>query len=121
MEYKDLEVWKKAKQLFSSVYQITKQINEYNDRFITQQILRSCLSISSNIAEATGRQYKKDSLQFLNIARGSLYETESIIEILLENKLIEKEQYDQLMLIIIDLRKLLNGTIRYFKSDKLIK
>ncbi len=112
-------MWKKAKLLFNAVYQISKQCNDPSDKFIMQQILRSGLSIPSNIVEAYGRQYKKDSLQFLAISRGSLYETESIVEILFENKFIDCDQYETIMLNITDLKKLLHGTIRYFKSEKL--
>lgn len=114
-------MWKKVKLLYNAVYQISKQCNDPDDRFIMQQILRASLSIPSNIAEAYGRQYKKDSLQFLSISRGSLYKTESIIGIIFENKWIDQGQYEKIIMDITGLKKLLHGTVRYFKSDQLNK
>jgi four helix bundle protein len=48
---------------------------------LISQIRRSSVSIPSNIAEGYGRNYKKDYSRFLQIARGSLFECQTQIEI----------------------------------------
>ncbi|MBK6634080.1 MAG: four helix bundle protein [Chitinophagaceae bacterium] len=51
--------------------------------------------LPSNIAEGLGRQYKKDTLQFLNISRGSLYELETLLNIAVMVEIIsEKKEFN---------------------------
>ncbi len=49
-------------------------------------------SISQNIAEGKGRQYKKEFIQYLSIAQGSLYETVTLNEIFRRRKLFSEEE-----------------------------
>ncbi len=81
--YKSLEVWKFSMQLVKDFYQITKAYPKEELFSLTSQTRRAAISIPSNIAEGLGRQYKKDTLQFLHIARGSIYELETHLNIAL--------------------------------------
>jgi len=77
--HKDLEVWKKSISLVREIYSVTK-IFPSEERFgITQQMRRSAISVQSNIAEGSGRNSKKEFIQFLSIAQGSLAELETQI------------------------------------------
>ena len=75
--YKDLDAWKNAMQLVKEVYLLTKKFPKEEMYALTSQAKRAAVSVPSNIAEGLGRQYKKDTLQFLHISRGSLYELET--------------------------------------------
>ena len=67
--------------LGTSIYTILKKIPD-DERFgLVSQIKRSSVSVPSNIAEGYGRNYTKDYSRFLQIARGSLYEMQTQIEI----------------------------------------
>ena len=79
--YRQLIVWQKAMRLVVLVY---AQISEFpqNERFaLSDQLKRSVVSIPSNIAEGNGRASNKDYAHFLAMARGSLYETMTQLEI----------------------------------------
>jgi len=75
MSYKDLDAWKKSMGLAKAIYSIKFPDKE---RFgLESQIRRCAVSIPSNIAEGDGRFSLKESVHFIRIAKGSLYELET--------------------------------------------
>ena len=78
--YKKLLVWQKANELAKQVYMITKEFPKEEIYGITSQLRRAVLSIPANIVEGTGRQGKKELKHFTNIALGSLFETEYLLD-----------------------------------------
>lgn len=75
--YKDLLVWQKSVDLTERIYRLTEQFPD-NEKFgLISQMRRASCSIASNIAEGKGRGSRKDFLQFLRIALGSVYELET--------------------------------------------
>ena len=79
--YKNLIVWQKSMELVKVVYALMSNFPN-NERFrLCDQLSRAVISIPSNIAEGNGRGSKKDYSHFLSIARGSLYETMTQLEI----------------------------------------
>lgn len=76
-DYTDLEVWKESRKLANHIYELTKSFPKEELYGITNQIRRCAVSVPSNIAEGCGRQTAKDTIHFLHISRGSLYELET--------------------------------------------
>src|SRR3990167_9517017 len=74
--YKKLFVWQKANELAYQIYTTTRPFPKEEIYGITSQIRRSSLSVAANLVEGYGRQGKKELKQFVNIALGSLAETE---------------------------------------------
>jgi four helix bundle protein len=72
--YKKLEAWKKAMLLIKEVYVLCKSYPKEELFALTSQTKRAAVSVAANIAEGVGRNYKKDTIQFLHVAIGSLYE-----------------------------------------------
>ncbi len=65
-KYTELDVWKQARQLASSIYELTA-IFPKSEQFGLVSQMRGCVvSVPSNIAEGCGRQYVKETIQFLN-------------------------------------------------------
>jgi len=75
--YENLDVWKEPTNLAVQIYQVTKNFPKEEIWGITSQMRRASISISSNIAEGSGRKSKKDFKQFVHMASGSLNEVES--------------------------------------------
>ncbi|MBO5905897.1 MAG: four helix bundle protein [Kiritimatiellae bacterium] len=79
--YRKLVVWQKAMQMVGLVYAELKKLPLEEKYALTDQIRRAAISVVSNIAEGAGRSTNKDYSHFLAIARGSLYELMSELEI----------------------------------------
>jgi four helix bundle protein len=71
--FKDLIVWQKAHEMVLSIYQLTKNFPKEETYGLTSQVRRS---VAANIAEAFKKKSSLDKLRILNIAQGSLSETE---------------------------------------------
>lgn len=83
--YKDLLIWQRGVLIVEQVYELTKNFPQTEIYGLTSQIRRSGISIPSNIAEGFGRSSTKNYIQFIKIARGSLYELET--QLILAGKL----------------------------------
>lgn len=75
--HKDLDVWKKAMDLATQVYSLTSRFPKEELYGLTAQMRRSAVSIPSNIAEGAARHSRKEFIQFLSIASGSVAELET--------------------------------------------
>ena len=94
--FKELEIYKRSKELLKRVYQITEKYPEREKYNIISQLRRSILSIPLNIAEGYGRQSKEEFKRFLKISLGSSNEVEALLEISKELKYITTREYEEL-------------------------
>jgi four helix bundle protein len=74
--FKDLIVWQKAHDLVLSVYAVSKSFPKEELFALTSQIRRSAVSVAANIAEGFKKKGVLDKMRILNIAQGSLSETQ---------------------------------------------
>ena len=84
-DYKNIKAFQLADELVVEIYKITKNFPKDEIYGLTSQLRRATVSIPANIAEGASRQHKKDYLNFLYVARGSLAEAEYLLH--LANKL----------------------------------
>ena len=85
-------VWQKSKQLAVAVYKLTADGKFCADYGLRDQIRRAAVSIPSNIAEGDERETNKESIRFLYIAKGSLAEVITQLEIAHEIGYITREE-----------------------------
>jgi four helix bundle protein len=83
-EFRELKVWHEAKQLAVQIYKITTNEKFSRDYGLRDQVRRASVSIASNIAEGYERESNKDFIRYLFIAKGSLSELMTQLEIALE-------------------------------------
>jgi len=79
--HRDLIAWQEAMRLVEIVYRDTTGFPNEATFGLKTQIRRSAVSVPSNIAEGSARNTTGELLQFLGIARGSLAELETQLEL----------------------------------------
>ena len=116
MNYTDLDVWKYSRELVKLVYLLTKTFPKEELYALTNQIKRSVVSVPSNIAEGIGRQSNKETIHFLHIAKGSLYEVETQLYLSYDLSYISEIELKNILEKVISNKKVLNGFINYYKK-----
>ena len=119
--YKKLDAWIISMEMVKEIYQITKSYPKEEMFGLTSQTKRAAVSIPSNIAEGLGRNFKKDSIQFLHISRGSAYETETLLSIAVMTNLINQEIYTHINEMLEKTIRLINGLIKYLENKPGLK
>ncbi|NIJ44318.1 four helix bundle protein [Wenyingzhuangia heitensis] len=110
-----LEVWKLSHELTLEVYKISSKFPSSERYGLTSQIRRSSSSVPTNIVEGQGRQYKKEYIQFLYIAKGSLEETNYQLFLARDITYITDDKYDELEKMCIRIKMMLYKLIKSLK------
>ena len=113
--FEELVVWQKAMLLAKSVYVLQKQLPKEEVYGLGDQIRRAVVSIPSNVAEGFGRESKSEFKHFLSIARGSLYEVKTQLQ--LAESLGYLQVDANVLELAADVGKLLNGLSRSLVSS----
>jgi four helix bundle protein len=79
--YKDLIAYQKAYDLTLEIYRVTKSFPTHELYAMVSQMRRAAVSMPCNISEGYRRGHQKEYIQFLNIARGSCGELETLISL----------------------------------------
>jgi len=107
--FKDLIVWQEAINLVEIIYLQTKEFPKEELYGLTSQIRRAAVSIPANIAEGNGRKSRKEYLQFLSIANGSISELETHLLIAKRLNYLINEQYEKIQIQLEKVGRLLAG------------
>jgi len=94
--FEKLEVWQEARAANRAIYKLARKFPKYEMFAMTSQVRRAAISISSNIAEGSGRNSDKDFAHFLEQAYGSLMETASIFFLALDEGYVSEADLDPL-------------------------
>ena len=114
-----LQVWVRAKDFALEIYKRVLPLLPPEEKWnLNQQLRRSSLSISANIAEGYGLFYYQDNVRFCYNARGSLEETLSHLIFAFESGFVPEELYKELEQEGEEIDKMLNGYIGYLKKSK---
>jgi len=111
-KFERLNAWQKSVEIFERVAVVTDKVPNKYQSSIGDQIRRSCLSISANIAEATGRESVKEQKYYFAVAKGSIYETVSLLYIMQNRNYLEKETFSKLYNALDEIAMMLHGLIR---------
>lgn len=117
LNFEDLHIWQEAHRLMLEIYKITSKFPKSESFGLTDQLRRSALSVSANIAEAHGRHHYLDKVKFLYNARGSLDETRSHLMTAKDLKYIDIKTFTELNNYYLGLIKGLNAFISKVKNS----
>jgi four helix bundle protein len=95
--FEKLEVWQEARALNREVYRLTRQFPDHERFAMTSQIRRASISVTSNIAEGSGRNSDKDFAHFLEQSYGSLMELASLFYLALDEGYLTANELDPLL------------------------
>ena len=110
--FENLDVYQKAIEFGNRVFETTKNFNQKIQFSLGDQLRRSALSISSNIAEGAGRKHKKEKKQFFQTALSSAFECVPQLKIALLQAEIDQEQFSSLYEACFVISKMLSSLIK---------
>jgi four helix bundle protein len=91
--FETLDAWKRSIAFADQLFQLADGLPRQYQFSLGEQLRRAALSIPSNIAEGSGRDSGRARAAFYRIAKGSLYETVSLLVMLGKRKLLAGDQY----------------------------
>jgi len=93
--FSELKVWQKSHALVLDLYRLTTRFPGEERYGLTSQLRRAAVSVPTNIAEGTKRRGKLDYARFLNIAEGSLSETEYLVVLSCDLGYLQKQETEK--------------------------
>ena len=114
--YEDLIVWQKAMDLTVEIYRLVKFLPREETYALSDQMRRAVVSIPSNIAEGHGRNSTREFINFLYIARGSLTEIKTQLQICCRLKYFSESESEYAFNLCNEIYKVLNVLISKLKQ-----
>jgi len=110
--FEDLKVYQRALDFAVAVINLIDDIKTPRKHYkLIEQLEASSTSVALNISEGKGRFSKKEFKHFLYIARGSLYETITMLQIFLKKNWLDKDLYGKIYSEAQEINKMLSGLI----------
>ena len=111
--YKDLLVWQKSLAFTDQVLDLVDKIETSRRHYrLFEQLEAAATSVPMNIAEGKGRNSQKEFMQYLYIARGSLYETLTLLEIFKLRTWITNDQFNEFEQKSNEIAKMINSLLK---------
>jgi four helix bundle protein len=114
--YRELKVWQEGMTLAEKCYFVTRTFPREELYGMVSQIRRASASIPANVSEGYGRKTRKEYIQFLYIAQGSLKELETHLLLCGRVQLAKKEDVDSLLIQCETVGRILAGLIRSLEN-----
>ncbi|MBM4273105.1 MAG: four helix bundle protein [Deltaproteobacteria bacterium] len=114
--YRDLVAWKKAVELVTEIYYLTKNFPKEEMFGLVSQIRRAAGSIPSNIAEGHARASRKEFQYFLSNSRGSVAELETHLIISHNLGFIIAPDLNRLLVQVAEVGRIINGLLTALKN-----
>jgi four helix bundle protein len=94
--FEEIKGWQRARELVREIYQVSTASGLSRDAALRDQLRRASISTMSNIAEGFARRTNRDFAHFLDMARGSCSEVQSLLYVALDVEHISQPQFDRL-------------------------
>jgi four helix bundle protein len=116
--FEKLDVWQLSVDLSETVLHLLEGLPSQKHLRLISQMEAAVVSPSQSIAEGKGRQYKKEFIQFLHIAQGSLYEVVTLVEVFRRKKLFSEGESLMLRKKCETIDRKLNGSVNSLRGKK---
>jgi four helix bundle protein len=115
----DIQAWQKARQVTRMIYGLTTNGMFAKDFGLRSQIQRASVSIMANIAEGFGRRSDKEFANFLNMAHGSVAETQSHLYVVLDLAYIEQDSFTKLNELLDEVSRMTLALAQHLRGSQL--
>ena len=116
--HKKLDLWQVAMDLVIEIYRITESFPKEEKYGLSNQVRRAAVSVPSNIAEGAARQTKKEFVNYLHMAQGSLSELDTQLEVARRLAFLDGKIWEDLDKVLQRVDKMLTGLIRHQSAHK---
>lgn len=116
--FKNLVLWQKSMNFVNKIYELTKSFPFRQDKALVSQLTRAAISIPANIAEGSFRRSKMEFVQFLYVAKGSLAESITFLELALGQKYINETAHKEIISQSKEILTLLVALINSLRKEK---
>lgn len=116
--FEEIQAWQKARELTRAAYALTGEGKLARDFALRDQLRRAALSAMTNIAEGFGRRTKADFAHFLDQARGSAIEVQSLLYVALDIGYITLSQFQQHYSLADEVISLVAGFAAYLRGKR---
>ena len=112
--FRELDAYKEGKKLIKEVYRLLKKFPKEEQYAMCDQLRRAAISITSNIAEGSGRNSFKEKVHFLEFSYGSLMEVLSQMDVACDLEYITVEEFNNFEVMVENMGRPLSGLKNYF-------
>jgi len=113
--FENLEVWKRSSILAINIYHSLQDCRDYG---LKDQVIRSAVSISSNIAEGFERNSNRQFAQYLQIAKGSCGELRSQLYICRQIGIFTENQANRFLTEAAEISKMIYGLSKHCRTKE---
>ncbi|MBI3548674.1 MAG: four helix bundle protein [Elusimicrobia bacterium] len=110
--HRRVDAWKKGIRLTEIIYRETAKFPQMEQYGLVSQMRRCAVSVPANIAEGAARESKREFVRFLHIAKGSVTELDTFVELARIFGYLSVESLDSIYPLMEDVGQLLSGLLR---------
>ena len=115
--FEEILAWQKARELVRETYRVCGIAPFSKDFGLKDQICRAAVSSMTNVAEGFGRKSSKDFAHFLDIARGSTLEVQSLLYVAHDLNYLQSTEFEKLYKIAEETISLIGGFTSYLRNQ----
>jgi len=117
-QFEDIQAWQQARELVREVYKACAEGRLSRDFGLRDQLCCAAVSSMSNVAEGFAKKSDRDFAHFLDIARGSITEVQSLLYVALDVGYIEKSEFEKLRKRTEETASLISGLTSYLRKHQ---
>ncbi|MGD1102781.1 MAG: four helix bundle protein [Terriglobia bacterium] len=116
--FEEIQAWQKTRELVREIYKTCQDGKLKRDFGLRDQICRAAVSSMSNIAEGFARKSDRDLAHFLDIAKGSATEVQSLLYVALDVGYVARDEFDRVYKLAAEAASLISGLTSYLRRGE---
>jgi four helix bundle protein len=112
----NVQAWRKARELVREIYKSCAEGPLARDFGLRNQMRRTAVSSMSNVAEGVARKSDKEFARFLDIARGSAIEVQSLLYVALDVHYVDAHEFERLNRLACEAVSIIGGLTSYLRG-----